>query len=338
MSVRPLSYARVADVDSAIETVTRSRDGAFLAGGTTEVDLVRQNVLRPTLLVDINDLPLNRVEDLPGGGLRIGALARMSDVAQVPAVRQRFPVIAQALLLGASAQLRNMASMGGNMCQRVRCSYFRDATSPCNKRDPGSGCAALTGFNRGHAILGTSDHCIATHPSDVAVALVALDAVVHTRGPGGERAIGIDDFFLLPGDTPEREHPLEHGELITAIEVPATPVAGHSVYLKFRDRESYEFALASVAAAVRVEDGAIAEVRLALGGVATKPWRARRAEASLLGQPATPAAFAAAAAAELAPAAPRRAQRVQGRARPAGHRARAQHADQPSALTKWGMS
>jgi xanthine dehydrogenase YagS FAD-binding subunit len=305
VSVRPLSYARVADVDSAIETVTRSRDGAFLAGGTTEVDLVRQNVLRPTLLVDINDLPLNRVEDLPGGGLRIGALARMSDVAQVPAVRQRFPVIAQALLLGASAQLRNMASMGGNMCQRVRCSYFRDATSPCNKRDPGSGCAALTGFNRGHAILGTSDHCIATHPSDVAVALMALDAVVRTRGPGGERAIGVDDFFLLPGDTPEREHPLEHGELITAIEVPATPVAGHSVYLKFRDRESYEFALASVAAAVRVEDGTIAEVRLALGGVATKPWRARRAEASLLGQPATPAAFAAAAAAELAPAAPR---------------------------------
>ena len=305
MSVRPLSYARVADVDTAIETVTRSRDGAFLAGGTTEVDLVRQNVLRPTLLVDINDLPLNRVEDLPGGGLRIGALARMSDVAQVPAVRQRFPVIAQALLLGASAQLRNMASMGGNMCQRVRCSYFRDATSPCNKRDPGSGCAALSGFNRGHAILGTSDHCIATHPSDVAVALVALDAVVHTRGPGGGRAIGIDDFFLLPGDTPEREHPLEHGELITAIEVPATPVASHSVYLKFRDRESYEFALASVAAAVRVEDGTIAEVRLALGGVATKPWRARRAEASLLGQPATPAAFASAAAAELAPASPR---------------------------------
>ena len=303
--MRPLSYVRVGDVDSAIATVTHSRDGAFLAGGTTEVDLVRQNVLRPTLLVDINDLPLNRVEDLPGGGLRIGALARMSDVAQVAGVRRRFPVIAQALLLGASAQLRNMASMGGNMCQRVRCSYFRDATSPCNKRDPGSGCAALSGLNRGHAILGTSDHCIATHPSDVAVALVALDAVVHTRGPAGQRAIGVDDFFLLPGDTPEREHPLEHGELITAIEVPATPVAGHSVYLKFRDRESYEFALASVAAAVRVQDGTIAEVRLALGGVATKPWRARRAEASLLGQPATPAAFAAAAASELASAATR---------------------------------
>ncbi len=195
--------------------------------------------------------------------------------------------------------------MGGNLCQRVRCSYFRDVASPCNKRDPGSGCAALDGFNRGHAILGTSDKCIATHPSDVAVALVALDAVVHTRGPAGERAIGIDDFFLLPGDTPEREHPLEHGELITAIEVPATPVARHSAYHKLRDRESYEFALASVAAAVRIEDGAVAEVRLALGGVGTRPWRARRAEASLLGQPATGASFAEAARRELAMATPR---------------------------------
>jgi xanthine dehydrogenase YagS FAD-binding subunit len=303
--MRPLSYARATDVDGAIAAVRERSDAAFLAGGTTEVDLVRQNVLWPGLLVDINDLPLNRVEDLPGGGLRIGALARMSDVAQAASVVQRFPVISQALLLGASAQLRNMASMGGNLCQRVRCSYFRDATSPCNKRDPGSGCAALDGFNRGHAILGTSDTCIATHPSDVAVALTALDAVVHTRGPAGERAIPVDDFFLLPGDTPEREHPLEHGELIVAIEVPAVPVAGRSVYLKFRDRESYEFALVSVAAAVRVRDGAIAEVRVALGGVGTKPWRARRAEASLLGQPAGEASFAEAAGQELAAARPR---------------------------------
>jgi xanthine dehydrogenase YagS FAD-binding subunit len=303
--MRPFSYARAADAGAAIAAVREREDGAFLAGGTTAVDLVRQNVLRPGLLVDINDLPLNGVEDLPGGGLRIGALARMSDVARAPGVRERFPVISQALVLGASAQLRNMASMGGNLCQRVRCSYFRDPASPCNKRDPGSGCAALEGFNRGHAILGTSDKCIATHPSDVAVALVALDAVVHTRGPTGERAIGIDDFFLLPGDTPEREHPLEHGELITAIEVPAAPVARRSVYLKFRDRESYEFALASVAAAVRIEDGSVAEVRLALGGVGTKPWRARRAEASLLGQPATKASFAEAARQELATATPR---------------------------------
>ena len=303
--MRPFSYARAADAGAAIAAVREREDGAFLAGGTTAVDLVRQNVLRPGLLVDINDLPLNGIEDLPGGGLRIGALARMSDVARAPGVRERFPVISQALVLGASAQLRNMASMGGNLCQRVRCSYFRDPASPCNKRDPGSGCAALEGFNRGHAILGTSDKCIATHPSDVAVALVALDAVVHTRGPTGERAIGIDDFFLLPGDTPEREHPLEHGELITAIEVPAAPVARRSVYLKFRDRESYEFALASVAAAVRIEDGSVAEVRLALGGVGTKPWRARRAEASLLGQPAAGASFAEAARQELAMAAPR---------------------------------
>src|SRR5258708_3636343 len=303
--MRPFSYARATDAEAAITLVRERADGTFLAGGTTEVDLVRQNVLRPGLLVDINELPLGGVEDLPGGGLRIGALARMSDVARAAGVRERFLVISQALVLGASAQLRNMASMGGNLCQRVRCSYFRDATSPCNKRDPGSGCAALEGFNRGHAILGTSDACIATHPSDVAVALVALDAVVHTRGPAGERAIGIDDFFLLPGDTPQREHPLEHGELVTAIRVPGAPAARRPVYTKFRDRQSYEFALASVAAAVRIEDGAIAEVRLALGGVGTKPWRARRAEASLRGQRATEASCAEAARQELAMATPR---------------------------------
>ena len=302
--MRPFSYARAADADSAIAMVSDTPDGAFLAGGTTEVDLVRQNVLRPGLLVDINDLPLNEIAELPDGGLRIGALARMSDVATAPAVSRRFPVLSQALLLGASAQLRNMASMAGNLCQRVRCSYFRDATSPCNKREPGSGCAALTGFNRGHAILGTSDSCIATHPSDVAVALVALDAVVRTQTPHRQRAIPIDDFFLLPGDTPEREHPLEHGELITSIEVPPTPVARQSVYLKFRDRESYEFALVSVAAAVRTEKGVVAEVRLALGGVGTKPWRARRAEQSLLGQPPKEASFVTAARQELAMATP----------------------------------
>ena len=218
---------------------------------------------------------------------------------------QRFPVISQALVLGASAQLRHMASMGGNLLQRVRCSYFRDTASACNKREPGSGCAALDGINRGHAILGTSEHCIATHPSDLTVALVALDAVVHTDGPSGQRAIPIDEFFLLPGDTPQREHPLEHGELIVAIEVPALPLARRSLYLKVRDRESYEFALASVAVALRVDDGAVGEVRLALGGVATKPWRARRGERPLVGQPATRERFDRAALEELAPAAPR---------------------------------
>ncbi|MGP4015783.1 FAD binding domain-containing protein [Saccharopolyspora sp. 5N708] len=304
--MRPVSYARVPDADTAIRTIRNHPSAAFLAGGTTEVDLLRQNVVHPDLLIDINDLPLKLIEELPDGGIHIGALARISDVAEAPAVVARFPVISQSLVLGASPQLRNMASIGGNLLQRVRCSYFRDPGSACNKRRPGSGCAALDGFNRGHAILGTSAHCIATHPSDLAVALVALDAVVHVEGARGARTIPIDDFFLLPGDTPEREHPLEHGELITGIEVPPLPMARRSLYLKVRDRESYEFALTSVAVALHVDDnGVIGGVRLALGGVATKPWRARRAEELLLGQPAQTDSFARAAAAELAQATPR---------------------------------
>jgi xanthine dehydrogenase YagS FAD-binding subunit len=304
--MRPLTYTRATDADEAISAASADAQSAYLAGGTTEVDLIRLNVRRPTLLVDINALPLVGIDNLPGGGLRIGAMERMSDVAVAPSVTQRFPMIEQALLLGASAQLRNMASMGGNLCQAVRCSYFRDGISPCNKREPASGCSAMDGFNRGHAVLGTSDHCIATHPSDLAVALVALDAVVHTRGPSGQRAIAIDDFFLLPGDTPDKEHPLDHGELIVTIEVPPAPVAKRSIYLKFRDRESYEFALVSVGVAMRVEDGAIAEARLALGGVATKPWRARLAEQSLIGRPPNKETFEAAARAELAAAVPRK--------------------------------
>jgi xanthine dehydrogenase YagS FAD-binding subunit len=297
--MRPLSYTRATDVDEAIATVSADPASAFLAGGTTEVDLVRAGVARPDLLVDINGLPLAEIEELPDGGLRIGALARMNDVARAPAMIERYPAVSQALLLGASEQLRNMASMGGNLCQRVRCAYFRDGVSPCNKREPGTGCSALEGLNRGHAILGTSEHCIATHPSDVAVAFVAFDAVVLTIGPNGSRAIPIDDFYLLPGDTPELEHPLEHGELIVAIELPPVALARDSVYLKFRDRQSYEFALVSVAAAVEVGDGLVADVRLALGGVGTKPWRARRAEADLIGEPVTAERFAIAAAAEL---------------------------------------
>jgi len=300
--VRPLSYARVDRVDDAIALVSSEPNGAFLAGGTTEIDLIRLDVERPELLVDINAIPLREIDDLPDGGIRIGALARMTDVARTPAVADRFPAVSQALLLGASEQLRNMASMGGNLRQRVRCSYFRDGVSPCNKREPGTGCAALEGFNRGHAILGVSEHCIATHPSDVAVALVAFGAVVHTSGPEGERRIAIDDFYLVPADTPDVEHPLDHGELIVAIELPAAPIARHSIYLKYRDRQSYEFALVSVAAAVRAEDGVVAEVRLALGGVGTKPWRAHAAEARLVGSPATAESFASAAAEELRPA------------------------------------
>jgi xanthine dehydrogenase YagS FAD-binding subunit len=303
--MRPLSYARAHDIIEAIATASAIPGSAFLAGGTTEIDLLRQNVEQPSTLVDINALPLTGVEELPDGGVRIGALARMSDVAESGAVMQRFPMIAQALVQGASPQLRNMATMGGNLLQRVRCSYFRDAISPCNKREPGSGCSALDGVNRGHAILGTSEHCIATHPSDLAVALAALDAVVHTEGPAGERAIAIDDFFLLPGDPPQIEHPLEHGELIVAIEVPALPFARSSLYLKVRDRESYEFALVSVAVALEVVDGVVVDARVALGGVATKPWRAHRAEQVVVGASATKETFARAAREELAPATPR---------------------------------
>jgi xanthine dehydrogenase YagS FAD-binding subunit len=304
--MRPISYTRARDVDGAVAVVAAEPRGAFLAGGTTEVDLIRAGVARPDLLVDINGLPLAQIEERPDGALRLGAMARMNDVARAPLVRERYPAVSEALLLGASEQLRNMASMGGNLCQRVRCAYFRDNVSPCNKREPGTGCSALEGLNRGHAILGTSEHCIATHPSDVAVALAAFDAVVHTIGPGGTRTIGIDDFYLLPEDTPEREHPLEHGELIVAIELPPLELARTSLYLKFRDRQSYEFALVSVAAALEVRDGVVTEARLALGGVGTRPWRARRAEAELSGAPATTDAFARAAAAELASADVRR--------------------------------
>ncbi|MBM0228439.1 MULTISPECIES: xanthine dehydrogenase family protein subunit M [Micromonospora] len=302
--MRPISYSRVADVGTAIGTVSADPESAFLAGGTTQVDLMRIYVEQPRRLVDINDLPLTRVEELPDGGLRLGGLARMSDVAEEPAVVRRYPMVAEALLMGASPQLRNMATVAGNLMQRVRCSYFRDVAAGCNKRAPGTGCSALDGINRGHAVLGTSECCIATHPSDVAVALVALDAVVQTEGPAGRRSIPIDDFFLLPGQTPEREHPLTHGELVTGIDLPPLPVAATSRYVKIRDRESYEFALAAVAVAMSVAGGRITEIRLALGGVATKPWRARAAERVLDGAPADTDSFTRAAEAELASAVP----------------------------------
>jgi xanthine dehydrogenase YagS FAD-binding subunit len=298
--MRPLSYSRVDTVEDAV-ALAREPGTAFLAGGTTEVDLIRAGMNHADHLIDINDLPLTAVEDLPDGGLHIGALARMSDVARTPAVQERYPAISRALLLGASEQLRNMASMGGNMLQRTRCAYLRDGISPCNKREPGSGCSALEGFNRGHAILGTSEHCIALHPSDVAIALVAFDAVIHTT----EHSLPFGDFFLLPGDTPQMEHPLAEGELITAIEVPGLPLARHSIYLKFRDRQSYEFALVSVCAAIEVRDGAVADARLALGGVGTKPWRFRRAEEALIGAPADAQAFRRAALLDLEAAVPR---------------------------------
>lgn len=297
--MRPLTYSRATGVEDAVALVAQSPAGAFLAGGTNEVDLIRAGVSLSEHLVDINELPLAEVDDLPDGGVRIGAIARMSDVARTPGVVERYPAISQALLLSASEQLRNMASIGGNLRQRTRCPYLRDGISPCNKREPESGCAALEGLNRSHAILGTSEYCIATHPSDLAVALVAFDAVVRTAGPSGERSIPIDDFFLLPSDTPDLEHPLAHGELIVGIDLPGAPIARRSTYLKLRDRQSYEFALVSVAAALEVDDGVVVDARLAWGGVGTKPWRARRAEAALVGGPADRDAFRRAAAVEL---------------------------------------
>lgn len=297
--MRPLSYARPHDAATAVAMVEHDPAAAFLAGGTTEVDLLRIGVHRHDLLVDINELPYREVEELPGGGLRLGALSRMSDVARDARVMARYPAVSQALLLGASEQLRNMASIGGNLCQRVRCGYFRDGISPCNKRNPGTGCAALNGVNRGHAVLGTSEHCIATHPSDLAVALVALDAVVHVIGPGGSRSIAVDDFFLPPGDRPQREHPLGRGELIVAVDLPGDVIAARSTYVKIRDRQSYEFALVSVAAALTISEGVVRDVRLALGGIGTKPWRARVAEAELMDAPATRESYERAAVAEL---------------------------------------
>jgi xanthine dehydrogenase YagS FAD-binding subunit len=303
--MQPLSYVHAADAQSAIALVAGDTGSSFLAGGTTKVDLLRLGVEHNDRLVDINDLPLTAVEELSDGTIRIGALARMNDVARTPIIKERFPAVSESLLLGASEQLRNMASMGGNLCQRVRCTYFRDGHSPCNKREPGTGCSAIEGLNRGHAILGVSESCIATHPSDVAVPFVAFDAVVHTASLDGERTIPIDDFYLLPGDTPQIEHSLARGELITAIDLPPLPLAAESLYFKFRDRQSYEFALVSVCAALKVEDGMVVDVRLALGGVGTKPWRARLAEEGLRGAPATDESFTRAAAAELSLAKPR---------------------------------
>ncbi|WP_101789428.1 FAD binding domain-containing protein [Nonomuraea indica] len=299
--MRPFTYVRAGDVAEAVREA--ARPGAkFLGGGTNLVDLMREDIERPSTLVDITRLPLAEVTEPPGGGLRIGALVRNSHLAAHPLVRARYPVLSQALLSGASAQLRNMATVGGNLLQRTRCLYFYDGAAACNKREPGSGCDAIGGFNRYHAVLGTSESCIATHPSDMAVALAALDAVVEVTGEGGTRRISLGDFHRLPEGTPHLETTLRPGELVTAVELPELPVAARSRYRKVRDRASYAFALVSVAAALEVRDGAVGAVRLALGGVAAKPWRAHEAERVLLGGPATEEAFRQAADAELAAA------------------------------------
>ncbi|MDX6301591.1 MAG: xanthine dehydrogenase YagS FAD-binding subunit [Nocardioidaceae bacterium] len=300
----PFTYQRAADPAGAVATAVTSPGVAYLAGGTNLVDHLRLGIAHPTTLVDVSRLPLDGVERTADGGLRIGATVRNGDLAAHPEVRRHYPVLAQALLAGASGQIRNAATTGGNLLQRTRCSYFQDATVPCNKRDPGSGCPAIPGHQRMHAILGASEHCIATHPSDMAVALAALDADVEVLGAAGPRRIALADLYRLPGDAPQRDTTLEPGDLVTAVVLPALPLAERSAYRKVRERASYAFALVSVAAALDVRDGVVADVRVALGGVAHKPWRATRAEEALRGAAATEDSFRAAAAAELAAADP----------------------------------
>jgi xanthine dehydrogenase YagS FAD-binding subunit len=284
---------------AASQTAQQGAQVRFLAGGTTLLDLMKLDVEKPARVVDISHLPLDRVEITDEGGVRIGALVRNADLALHPLIHEPYAVLSQALLAGASAQLRNMATTGGNLLQRTRCVYFRDTAMPCNKRVPGSGCAAITGFNRTMAILGTSDACIATNPSDMNVALAALGATVQIHGTKGARSVPIDDFYLLPGDTPERETVLEPGDLVTHVTLPPIP-GSRSLYLKLRDRASYEFALASAAVVVNVADGRITRAHVALGGVGTKPWHAREAEAELAGAVPDAASFARAADAALA--------------------------------------
>lgn len=300
--MNPFRYTLATKADDAL-AAGAEKEAAYIAGGTTLLDLMKIHVMTPARLIDINPLPLAKIES-DRAGLKIGALARMSDVADDKAVREGFPVIREALLESASPQLRNMATIGGNLLQRVRCAYFRDTAWPCNKRVPGSGCPAKDGDNRMHAILGTSDSCIATHPSDLAVALVGLDAVVRLQGKE-TRSVPLREFHPLPGDTPHVENVLKPGELIVAVEVPASPLAAKSHYLKVRDRASYEFALVSVAAALLVEGGKVKDARVALGGVGTKPWRSPEAEAALKGEPANEKTYRAAADAALKAAAPR---------------------------------
>jgi xanthine dehydrogenase YagS FAD-binding subunit len=308
--MKAFALTRAKDGPQAIATAakaTTAQQGAeirFIGGGTTLIDLMKLNVEQPQTVVDINRLPLDKIEALPDGGLTIGAVARNSDLAHHPLVRKNYTVLSEAILSGATVQLRNMATTAGNLLQRTRCMYFRDTAMPCNKREPGSGCAAITGVNRSLAILGTSEHCIASNPSDMNVALAALEATIHIRGRKGERSVPIGDFHLLPGNTPNRETVLEPGDLITHVTLAPPSPGNRSLYLKLRDRASYEFALASAAVVITADDGKITRARVALGGVGTKPWRSPEAEAELTGQSATPAVFQKAADAALRDAKP----------------------------------
>lgn len=297
--MRPFTYTCPKTIEDAITAYNEGPETRFIGGGTNLLDLMKMGVERPAHLVDINRLPLTSIEEHEDG-IRIGALVRNTDAANHELIRSRYPVLSQAILAGASPQLRNMATMGGNLLQRTRCYYFYDPSyGECNKRSPGSGCAAKEGYNRIHAILGASEQCIATNPSDMSVALVALDAVIQVRGPNGERSIPMAEFHRLPGNTPQIDTNLHRGELITAIDVPAIPFAKRSAYLKVRDRNSYAFALVSVAAALDFDNGIVRQARIALGGVAHKPWRAERAEGMLKGKKPDETTFRAAAEAEL---------------------------------------
>ncbi|GLH51546.1 MULTISPECIES: FAD binding domain-containing protein [Pseudomonas] len=300
--MNPFHYSRPTDVQQAVQL--SSAASRFIAGGTNLLDLMKENISHPEHLIDINGLPLHDIQETTEGGLRIGALVSNADLAWHPLIEQRYPLLSQAILAGASPQLRNMASTGGNLLQRTRCYYFYDAAVPCNKRQPGSGCPARNGLNRIHAILGASEQCVATHPSDMCVALAALAARVHVEGRGGARVIEFADFHRLPGDAPQRDNQLADDELITAIELPADHLARHSHYLKIRDRASYAFALVSVAAALELDGDEIIDARLALGGVAHKPWRDRAVEALLIGRTVSRETFSAAADALLQDAEP----------------------------------
>jgi len=302
--IRPADSAAAIAAAAQSKTAQQGADVRFMGGGTTLIDLMKLNVETPARILDINRLPLNKIEDTPDHGLRIGATVRNSDLAYHPRVQRDYSVLSQAILQGASAQIRNMATVGGNLLQRTRCVYFRDTAMPCNKREPGTGCPAITGHNRTLAILGTSEHCIATNPSDMCIALAALDATVQIQGTKGTRTIAFGDFHLLPGSTPHRETVLEPGDLITHITLPPPTSGSKHLYLKLRDRASYEFALASAAVVLTISSGKISRARIALGGVGTKPWRSLEAEAALTGKPANDTTFRQAAEAALRSAKP----------------------------------
>jgi xanthine dehydrogenase YagS FAD-binding subunit len=302
--IRPSDQAAAIVTAAQSKTAQQGADVRFMGGGTTLIDLMKLNVETPDRVLDINRLAMDKIEGTPDGGLMIGATVRNSDLANHPKVQKDYAVLSQAILNGASAQIRNMATVGGNLLQRTRCVYFRDTAMPCNKREPGSGCPAITGHNRTLAILGTSDHCIATNPSDMCVAMAALEATIHVQGPKGARAIPFGDFHLLPGNTPHRETVLEPGDLITHVTLPPPIVGSKQLYLKLRDRASYEFALSSAAVVLTIARGSITRARIALGGVGTKPWRSPEAEAALTGKPANEATFRSAVEAALRDAKP----------------------------------